>query len=133
MIPEHWETVRRPDDGEVVGYLAADGGADVVPMTLVGSALGAPGPAADARAVLLARGLAVLDRRWWCRLPSPLPRGLLHVARPAPEWEWRPVVVVEAAPDGVRIRPEWPDPVEVGGQAALPVPVGDLLREQPPA
>jgi hypothetical protein len=133
VIPEHWETVRRPDDGEVVGYLAADGGADVVPTTLVGTALGEAGPAADARAALLARGLAALDRRWWCRLPSPLPRGLLDAASPAAGWEWRPVVVVEATPDGARVRPEWPAPEEMGGQATLPVPVGGLLRAEPPA
>src|SRR5919107_1031435 len=131
MIPEHWEAVRRPDDGEVVGYLAADGDHDVVPTTLVGSPLGEPGPADDARAVLLARGLRALDRRWWCRLPSPLPRGLLDAARPGAGWEWRPVVVVEAAPDGARVRPEWPAPEEMGAQARLPVPVGGLLREEP--
>ena len=132
MIPGHWQAVHRPDDGEVVGYLASDGAAGVVPTTLVGTALGAPGPAAEARAVLLARGLAALDGRWWCRLPPTLPRGLIDATRPEPGWEWRPVVVVEAAPDGARVRPEWPAPEETGGQAALPVPVGDLLREHPP-
>jgi hypothetical protein len=131
MIPEHWKAVRRPDDDEVVGYLAADGGADVVPTTLVGTALGDACPAADARAALVARGLAVLHRRWWCRLPAPLPRGLLDAASPAAGWEWRPVVVVEAAPDGARVRPEWPEPEELGAQAALPVPVGGLLVEEP--
>ncbi len=132
VVPVEWLAVRRPDDGEVVGYLAphADG---VVPTTLVGSPLGGPGTAADARAALLARGLAALARRWWCRLPDPLPRGLLDAARPADGWVWRPVVVVEAAPDGARVRPEWPAPEEIGAQAALPVPVGDLLREQLPS
>ena len=133
MIPTHWQEVRRPADDELVGYLVPDGGTDVVPTTLVGTALGAPGPAADGRTRLLTGGLAALDRRWWCRLPGTLPRGLLDAARPAADWEWRPVVVVEAAPDGARIRPEWPAPEEMGGQAALPVPVGDLLRAEPPA
>ena len=63
---------------------------------------------------------------------TPLPRGLLDAAVPAPGWEWRPVVVVEVAPDGVRVRPEWPAPEEMAAQAALPVPVGGLLAAQPP-
>ena len=45
MIPEHWEPVRRPDDGEVVGYLAAADGPGVVPTSLVGTPLGDPRPA----------------------------------------------------------------------------------------
>ena len=131
MIPVHWEAVRRPDDGEVVGYLVGDG-ADVVPTTLVGTALGGRQPADAARALLVQHGLTALDRRWWCRLPTPLPRGVLDATSPGAGWEWRPVVVVEVAPDGTRIRPEWPAPEEVGAQATLPVPVGVLLRSEPP-
>ena len=82
---------------------------------------------------MVARGLAVLGGRWWCRLPEPLPRGVLDASRPAEDWEWRPVVVVEAAPDGARVRPEWPAPEELTGQASLPVPVGDLMVSDPPA
>jgi hypothetical protein len=132
MIPVHWEAVRRPADGELVGYLVPDG-PGVVPTTLVGTPLGGPGPAADARAALVARGLVALDRRWWCRLPAPLPRGSLDASSPAPHWDWCAVVVVETAPDRAVVRPEWPAPEEMGARAALPVPVGDLLREQPPA
>jgi hypothetical protein len=131
MIPVHWEAVRRPHDREVVGYLVPDG-ADVVPTTLVGTPFGSRQPAEAARTLLVERGLAALDRRWWCRLPDPLPRGLLDAGVPGTAWGWRPVVVVEAAPDGVRVRPEWPAPEEMGAQAALPVPPGDLLLLEPP-
>ncbi len=94
---------------------------------------GGPLPEGAARGVLVERGLSALDRRWWCRLPEPLPRGLLDASRPAEDWEWRPVVVVEAAPDGAGVRPEWPAPEEMGARAAVPVPVGELLRLDPPA
>ena len=133
MIPGHWQAVRRPDDGELVGYLVADGGSDVVPTTLVGTPLDGPQPAGRARTLLIDRALAELDRRWWCRLPSPLPQGLLDAATPEPDWGWTPVVVVEAAPDGVVVRPEWPAPEELTSRATLPVPVGELLRREPPA
>jgi hypothetical protein len=132
VIPEHWSPVRRPDDDELVGYLVADGGRGVVPTTLVGTPLGDARPADAARAVLVERGLRALDRRWWCRLPGALPAGLTDATRPGEDWHWRPVVLVEAAPDGARVRPEWPAPEELGGQAALPVPVGDLLRGEVP-
>jgi hypothetical protein len=131
MIPEHWEAVRRPQDGEVVGYLVPTG-SDVVPTTLAGTPLGGRQPAPAARALLVARGLRAMDGRWWCRLPEPLPCGVLDGSSPAPGWDWCPVVVVEAAPDGVVVRPEWPAPGEAGARAVLPVPVGDLLRLEPP-
>jgi hypothetical protein len=133
VIPNSWTSVRRPADDEPVGYLAPDGDR-VVPTTLVGTPLDGPMPRDEARAVLLARGLRALDRRWWCRLPDPLPRGgTVDAADLRDGWDWRPVLVVEAAPDGVRVRPEWAAPEELSGRAALPVPVGDLLREDPPA
>jgi hypothetical protein len=132
VITTEWDVVRRPDDGETVGYLVPDGDL-VVPVTLVGTPLGAPRAATDAAALLLARGLATLDGRWWCRLPDPLPRGVLDAGGPEPGWGWRPVVLVEVSPTGCRVRPEWPEPAELGGQAALPVPVGALLRAEPPA
>jgi len=133
VIPKHWQPVRRPADDELVGYLVANGAADVVPTTLVGTALGEPQPESSARALLIGQGLRALDGRWWCRLPTPLPPGLLDAACAGDGWDWRPVIVVEAAPDGARIRPEWPAPEELTAQASLPVPTGDLLRETPPA
>jgi len=132
VIPPPWLPVRRPEDGELVGYLVPDG-ADgvVVPTTLLGTPLGAAASAEAARRQLVADGLRVLDGRWWCRLPEVLARGVLSAAQPPEGWPWRAVVVVEVSPAGCRVRPEWPAPDERGGQAQLPVPVGGLLRPEP--
>ena len=104
----------------------------VVPVTLVGTPLGAARTHADATALLLSRGLAVLDRRWWCRLPDSLPRGVLDAGEPDADWSWQPVVLVEVSPTGATVRPEFVAPGQTG-QAALPVPVGGLLLVEPPA
>jgi len=134
VIPSRWDVVHRPDDGELVGYLAPapEAGDLVVPTTLAGTPAGPAGPTAESAALLVRSGLAHLTRRWWCRLPGTLPPGVLDAAVPAPDWEWRPVVLVEVSPTGCRVRPEMPAPEEVSAQAALPVPVGDLLTEHPP-
>jgi hypothetical protein len=42
------------------------------------------------------------------------------------------LVLVEVSPAECRLRPEWPEPRELTGQAVLPVPVGDLVRAEPP-
>jgi hypothetical protein len=125
-----WELVRRPD-GESVGYLVPDGPL-VVPVNLLGRPFGPAQDPAGATALLRARGLAALDRRWWCRLPDLLPPGLLAAERPRPEWGWRAVVLIEVQPAECRLRPEWPAPRELTAQAVLPVPVGDLVRAEPP-
>ena len=117
--------MHRPEDGEHVGYLSPEG----APHLLTGSAL--PTPSGDARDLLTRRGLAALDGRWWCRLPSPLPRVVLDASRPQPEWEWQAVVIVEATPETTTVRPEWPAPEESTSRAVLPTPVGDLLRDEP--
>jgi hypothetical protein len=128
-----WEVVYRRDDGEHVGYLAPtpDGNGLVVPMTLAGTPADGPLPAAEAAALLTASGLALLSRRWWCRLPEPLPRGVTDAGTPAGEWPWRPVLVVEVSPEAVRVRPEHPESEELTAQAMLPVPAGALLRSDP--
>jgi hypothetical protein len=134
VIPPHWQPLRRPEDGELVGYLVRDGAVDLVlPVSLLGTALAAAGPLEDARRLLLGDGLRAVDRQWWCRLPALLPRGLLPGDRPEEDWSWRPVVVVEASPTACRIRPRFPALEETGGMALLPVPVGSLLRTEPPA
>ena len=134
MIPTGWDVVRRPDDGELVGYLAPvpEAGDLVVPTTLAGTPAGPAGVPAESAALLVRSGLAQLARRWWCRLPGALPPGLLDAADPRADWDWRPVVLVEVSPTGCRVRPEWAAPDELTGRAALPVPVGDLLAEHPP-
>jgi hypothetical protein len=132
VIPSGWDVVRRPDDGELVGYLVPLPGAGdvVVPVTLTGAPAGAAGGPTEAAALLVAAGLARLAGRWWCRLPDPLPPGMLDAAVPGPDWDWRPVVLVEASPTRCRVRPEMAAPEELTAQAALPVPVGDLLTDQ---
>jgi hypothetical protein len=133
VIPPGWQAVLRTADDECVGYVVPDG-ADgcVVPMSLLGTQLGPAGSEEFSRDLLLAVGLAALNRRWWCRLPDLLPRGLLMVENPQDTWGWRPVVIVEASPTACRIRPEWPAPDERHGQALLPVPVGGLVRAEQP-
>ena len=123
----------RPSDAEHVGYLVPDGDdSAVVPTSLVGLPLGPAQPAPDAVGVLVAHGLRSLDRRWWCRLPHPLPGGVLPAAEPAPDWHWQPVVLVEVSPTGCTVRLEVAEPAQLRARATLPVPVGDLLRTDPP-
>jgi hypothetical protein len=124
--------VHRPGDGEHVGYLSPDGTPTaVVPRLLTGAAAGPASSPAVARALLVERGLAALDRRWWCRLPVPLADGT-DAAEWGADWVWSAVVLVEASASGCRVRLEYADPAELRARARLPVPVGDLLREHPP-
>jgi hypothetical protein len=53
-------------------------------------------------------------------------------AEPGADWTWRAVVLVEASPSGCTVRLEMAEPAELRARAALPVPVGDLLREHAP-
>ena len=132
MIPSDWTPVHRAD-GEHVGYLVPDGPRGLVlPVTLVGAAIGPSQEPETAGALLGARGLAALDRRWWCRLPAALPRGVLPAGEPPAAWDWRPVVLVEVSPAGCRVRPEMAAPEELTAQAELPVPVRGLLRADAP-
>ena len=120
-------------DGEHVGYLVPDGSPGLaLPVTLVGAAMGPPLEVSAATALLRARGLAALDRRWWCRLPPALPPGVLPADDPPADWDWRPVVLVEVSPAGCRVRPELAAPEELTAQATLPVPVSGLLRAEAP-
>ncbi|NYJ04350.1 hypothetical protein [Petropleomorpha daqingensis] len=133
MIPTSWTPVHRPSDAEHVGYLAPDGAPGlVVPTSLVGLPLGPAQPSVQAAAVLVADGLRSLDRRWWCRLPSPMPADVLPAAEPEPDWGWHPVVLVEVSPEGCTVRLEMAEPAQLRARALLPVPVGELLRAAAP-
>ena len=133
VIPTYWTPVTRPSDAEHVGWLVPDGAAAaVVPTSLVGLPLGPAGDRAAAGALLVERGLRSLDGGWWCRLPARMPAGVVDAASPAPDWEWRPVVLVEVSPAGCTVRLEFAEPAELRARATLPVPVGDLLRQAPP-
>jgi hypothetical protein len=62
MIPETWQAVERAD-GETVGYVApADG--ETLALDLLGSELGRAASAAEARGLVVERGLASLARFW---------------------------------------------------------------------
>jgi hypothetical protein len=134
VIPTSWTPATRPSDAEQVGWLAPDGtdGA-VVPTSLIGVPLGPAQESGAATALLVEHGLRSLDRRWWCRLPSPMPPGVVGAAAPSPDWGWRSVVLVEVSSDGCSVRLEMAEPAELRSRATLPVPVGGLLREHPPA
>jgi hypothetical protein len=125
VIPTDWTPVHRAD-GELVGWLASDGR----PRLLTGAPPAAP--ADDGTAQLRSSGLAALDRRWWARLPGGPMTGVVDAGAPDDDWTWQPVVLVESSPTGCTVRPEWPAPGDTG-RALLPVPVGDLLLEEPPA
>ena len=134
MIPQDWLPYRRSSDGELIGYLVraeADRGLSV-PTSLIGAPLGPAQPVKGARNVLLARGMASLAERWWCRLPKPLPNWLTTAEKPDSTWVWRPVVLVEVSPAQSRIRLAMAAPEELTVLISLPNPVGDLLRKSPP-
>ena len=133
VIPTSWTPVHRPSDAEHVGYLAPDGaGGCVVPTSLIGMPLGPSRPSAEAVSVLVAEGLPSLDRRWWCRLPSTMPSGVFSAAQPGSDWSWHPGVLVEVSPERCTVRLELAEPAQLRARVTLPVPVGDLLLEQPP-
>jgi hypothetical protein len=130
VIPSDWLPHRRASDDELVGYLLQSGD-EVVPMTLLGTPLGMPQAGSAARASLDERGLAILNERWWCRLPKPLAADI-DPAHPGDEWRWRAVLVIEASPVSCSIRLEYPTVEEFTVRVSLPVPVGDLLSKTQP-
>lgn len=130
MIPSTWEHRRRAD-GELVGYLVphVEG---VVATSLVGLPLADPGPRHEAVTLLDATGLAALDRKYYARLPNPVPPGGVDVDAPAADWDWRVVVIVESSPTRVSIRPAMAYPEELRSLVVIEPPVGGLLRERHP-
>ncbi len=64
MIPSIWTPHRRADDGEVVGYLAPASDGLVVPMSLLGHALGEACDEHTAADVLESAGLSMLAEAW---------------------------------------------------------------------
>src|SRR3954463_4572048 len=117
VIPPSWTPVTRPSDAEHVGWLVPGGAPGVVPASLVGAPLGPAQDRAAAAALLVERGLRSLDRRWWCRLPSSMPSGVLSAAEPEPDWEWRAVVLVEVSPSGCTLRLGMGEPPATPGPA----------------
>ena len=85
-------TVRRDDDGEVLGYLRPVG-ENWQPMTVFHAELAEPTSREDAEDVLRRDGLSSLSDVWWVE------RG--------PD-DWQEARIQEARPDRLRIR--WADP-----------------------
>lgn len=134
MIPSDWRPYHRESDGELVGYLVADGtdASLTVPTSLIGTPLGPPQAVEAAQSVLRVRGLAALAERWWCLLPRTLPTTPIAADAPDPDWVWRSVVLVEVDPARSRIRIAMAAPEELAVLVTLPTPVGGLLRSRAP-
>jgi hypothetical protein len=113
-------------DGERTGWLDEHGGA----RTLIGTPL-ALRPDEEPTEALQARGLTAIDGRWWARLPEEVD-ATTDATAPRPDWRWEPVVLVEASPEACAIRLELAEPAQLRHHFRLPVPVGDLLRREPP-
>jgi hypothetical protein len=83
-LPAQWVPVRRPSDGELVGFLVPDG-EGCRPATVFGYVLGPPTSEAEATAVLIATGLDVLDERWVLVHESVDHPTLVEIAEASPE------------------------------------------------
>lgn len=128
MIPSTWLPHRRASDGEHVGYLVPHAPGVFVPVTLIGTVLGAPGPLPQASALLDAHGLAALAGRWWCVLPDVLTQNLTDLSQPDPSWSPRPVRIVEVGTTGCSVRLEFPGPDERAVRVRVRLPATDHLR-----
>jgi len=111
------QEVRRSEDGELLGYVLAEGDR-WRPVTVF---LGALGPSASLETALAAvhdRGLSALAEPWWCRLTDGGP--------------WQPCRLLEVRPDEVRLRLE--DPMAdqpPGGIVLRPVSPQTLRSTRP--
>ncbi|WP_344919285.1 hypothetical protein [Streptosporangium oxazolinicum] len=81
--------IRRDDDGALMGFVRPAGGG-WEPLTVFGYPPGEPSPEEEALEAVHRSGLEVLTRPWW----------FLEDGR------WYRCVIVEAAADAVRIRPD---------------------------
>ncbi len=79
--------VRRPGDDELAGYVRMDGPRWLA-LTVFGGLIGVRNTDADARALVVAEGLAATGRRWFLRR-----RG---------EADWQVVVLQEVVPGRAR-------------------------------
>lgn len=115
-LPASWAPVHRPSDDGLVGFLVPDG-ERYRPATVFGYVLGPATSEAEARAVLIATGLDVLDERW----------VLVH------ESVDRPTLVEIAEASAERVVVQTPFYAMSGGRGLrweLPVPLeGALLRQ----
>jgi hypothetical protein len=113
MTPPHWTAFHRDEDGELLGYLAADD-AGTTPLTLFGFPLAPPSDAGRAEEVLRSRGLAVLAEPWWFRESDGT--------------EFR-VQILSATPDAVLVaRADYGFVSHDSERRRVPVPAGEVLR-----
>jgi hypothetical protein len=124
---ESLELVRRPEDGERLGYLRELGGSLFEPLNLLGIPLGEPGSREDAVSVVQTEGLKAIDQRWWVRAPNPMVETRLDARTVDKSVDWRRMVVVELTPDRALLRSEIPWPEESGKLVSVDLPAADVL------
>jgi hypothetical protein len=111
--------VRRVSDGELEGFVAADGG-DWLALTVFHGLLGRAATAGEARAIVHRRGLAALAERWhWFSRRT---------------GEWRIAVPQESSPGRVRVAVGYYSlpGVETAAVTAEDLAAGDELTLDPP-
>jgi len=131
-VAEQWIAFRRPNDGELTGYLSPVGDGVFVPLNLIGHPLGDPGTRAQSESVLADRGLTSLANYWWVLSPRPFPPDDFDLRSPEPDWEWRRIVIVELDKNECTVRPALPYPEEESSIATVSLPADDILRVGPP-
>ena len=131
-VAEHWIAFRRPNDGELTGYLDPLEDGSFVPLNLIGHPLGEAGTRAEAESVLADRGLTSLANYWWVRAPRPMPENGLDLRAPEADWEWRRIVIVDLDKNSCTVRPALPYPEEETVTAVVTLPADDILRIGPP-
>lgn len=115
MISSSWVPYQREDDGELLGYLVAEGGT-FVPVTVFGYRLGEAADEYDASQVLESIGLSYLADTW--------------VLSIADREEPINVQIVEASPEVLRVKSvDYGWEQDYGTIIELPVPEpGNLTR-----
>ncbi|WP_299575671.1 hypothetical protein [uncultured Williamsia sp.] len=125
--------VRRPSDGEIVGWTVTDRDDDLVDaVNPVGQPVAHGLEFEQAHDVLVARGLASLSDRCWALMPTPITRDT-DLTRPQPDWRWRRVVLTQLDDTQVWVRPAYPSWAERFTEIPLWLPADDILRQDPPA
>lgn len=127
LIPYH-----RTSDGELAGYLRQHAGGPVEPISLLGHTLAAPIPRDQAEALLERDGLAAVAAPWWVLAPTSLAEPGIDLRQPGPDWRWQRLVVVEANPSTVRLRPQYPPPGEANASVTVTLPADDILHASIP-
>ena len=118
--PSPTTEIRRPDDGELLGFVRRDGERWLA-RTVFGGVLGGAESETGARAIVEREGLASLGRRWF--------------DRPADATDWEVVLIQEAWPGRARLVL---GPYALPGTLAVEITAADLdagaaLTLEPPS